>query len=326
MAGCRASPAEGLHHRRIQRHWPRARRGISPARRGARPRCPSWRHPRGIRRALSLRIPSPSIPPMSATPPRSPMPRRSSVAQHGGADIVIANAGVSRGALTGHGDLDTFRDVMDINYFGMIATFEPFVARMVEERRGTLVGIASVAGIARIAGFGRVQRVEIGGVEVSRSAAGRDAAEGGIGGDDRAGLYPHRDDRAQSVSDALPHGRRCVRREEPPMRLREEGKVCDVSVADARSRRDAACAAAMAVRPLDGEGAEETARGRMIVCVHQKQSPTQTRAGLCCFCSLPAECPTNLKRHVRRISVGVKAEINISSEEERQAEVEQRRE
>jgi short-subunit dehydrogenase len=75
-------------------------------------------------------------------------------AQHGGADVVIANAGVSRGALTGHGDLDTFRDVMDINYFGMIATFEPFVARMVEERRGTLVGIASVAGIRGLPGSG----------------------------------------------------------------------------------------------------------------------------------------------------------------------------
>jgi len=65
-------------------------------------------------------------------------------AQHGGADVVIANAGVSRGALTGHGDLDTFRDVM----------FEPFVARMVEERRGTLVGIASVAGIRGLPGSG----------------------------------------------------------------------------------------------------------------------------------------------------------------------------
>ena len=35
---------------------------------------------------------------------------------------------MSRGALTGHGDLDTFREVMDVNYFGMVATFEPFVA------------------------------------------------------------------------------------------------------------------------------------------------------------------------------------------------------
>jgi short-subunit dehydrogenase len=75
-------------------------------------------------------------------------------ARFGGADVVIANAGISRGALTGHGDLDAFREVMDINYFGMIATFEPFVARMVAERRGALVGIASVAGVRGLPGSG----------------------------------------------------------------------------------------------------------------------------------------------------------------------------
>lgn len=75
-------------------------------------------------------------------------------ALHGGADVVIANAGISRGALTGFGDLEAFRDVMDINYFGMVATFEPFVAKMVEERRGTLVGVASVAGVRGLPGSG----------------------------------------------------------------------------------------------------------------------------------------------------------------------------
>jgi short-subunit dehydrogenase len=76
------------------------------------------------------------------------------VALYGPPDVVIANAGVSRGALTGHGDLDAFRDVMDTNYFGMIATFEPFVADMVGRRRGTLVGIASVAGVRGLPGSG----------------------------------------------------------------------------------------------------------------------------------------------------------------------------
>ncbi|MDR5749368.1 MULTISPECIES: SDR family oxidoreductase [unclassified Caballeronia] len=76
------------------------------------------------------------------------------VAEHGPADIVIANAGISRGALTGHGDLQTFRDVMDVNYYGMVATFEPFVAAMTAARRGTLVGIASVAGVRGLPGSG----------------------------------------------------------------------------------------------------------------------------------------------------------------------------
>src|SRR5579872_6094462 len=38
------------------------------------------------------------------------------ITQHGLPDVVIANAGISRGAVTGHGDLRTFREVMDINY------------------------------------------------------------------------------------------------------------------------------------------------------------------------------------------------------------------
>jgi NADP-dependent 3-hydroxy acid dehydrogenase YdfG len=74
--------------------------------------------------------------------------------EHGAPDIVIANAGVSRGVLTGQGDLDTFRAVMDINYYGMVATFEPFIAPMTAARRGTLVGIASVAGVRGLPGSG----------------------------------------------------------------------------------------------------------------------------------------------------------------------------
>ncbi|MCG5077331.1 SDR family oxidoreductase [Paraburkholderia tagetis] len=79
---------------------------------------------------------------------------RAFIAEHGLPDVVIANAGVSRGALTGQGDLATFRDVMDTNYFGMVATFEPFAEAMAQARRGTLVGIASVAGVRGLPGSG----------------------------------------------------------------------------------------------------------------------------------------------------------------------------
>jgi short-subunit dehydrogenase len=74
------------------------------------------------------------------------------IAQYGVPDVVIANAGISRGAVTGHGDLRTFREVMDVNYFGMVATFEPFASAMAQARHGTLVGIASVAGVRGLPG------------------------------------------------------------------------------------------------------------------------------------------------------------------------------
>ncbi len=76
------------------------------------------------------------------------------VAAHGLPDVVIANAGISKGAVTGEGDLAAFREVMDINYYGMVATFEPFVAAMKARRRGTLVGVASVAGVRGLPGSG----------------------------------------------------------------------------------------------------------------------------------------------------------------------------
>ncbi|OIR16863.1 3-oxoacyl-[acyl-carrier-protein] reductase FabG [mine drainage metagenome] len=70
-------------------------------------------------------------------------------------DIVIANAGVSRGTLTEYvEDEDVFQDIMDINVLGMVKTFQPFLAAMRQARNGTLVGIASVAGLRGLPGSG----------------------------------------------------------------------------------------------------------------------------------------------------------------------------
>ena len=77
------------------------------------------------------------------------------VRQFGAPDIVIANAGVSRGTLTEmEDDLNAFQDVFDVNVMGMVNTFHPFVAPMRAAKRGTLVGIASVAGFRGIPGGG----------------------------------------------------------------------------------------------------------------------------------------------------------------------------
>jgi len=76
------------------------------------------------------------------------------IGRFGAPDIVIANAGVSAGTLTEHEeDLAVFRRVMDINVFGMAATFAPFVPAMRAARgEQRLVGIASVAGIRGLPG------------------------------------------------------------------------------------------------------------------------------------------------------------------------------
>jgi short-subunit dehydrogenase len=75
------------------------------------------------------------------------------MARFGTPDIVIANAGVSVGTLTEYAeDLDAIRRVMDVNLFGMAATFSPFVHAMRLAGSGRLVGIASVAGIRGLPG------------------------------------------------------------------------------------------------------------------------------------------------------------------------------
>ncbi|MEO8305236.1 MAG: SDR family oxidoreductase [Betaproteobacteria bacterium] len=77
------------------------------------------------------------------------------ISRFGAPDIVIANAGVSLGAVTDRAeDLPTFRTVLDTNVVGMVHTFAPFLASMHDAGHGTLVGIASIAGFRGLAGSG----------------------------------------------------------------------------------------------------------------------------------------------------------------------------
>lgn len=75
------------------------------------------------------------------------------IRRQGCPDIVIGNAGISYGTLTEcPDDYEAFRDVMDINVAGLVATFQPFIEPMRAAGHGTLVGIASVAGYRGLPG------------------------------------------------------------------------------------------------------------------------------------------------------------------------------
>ena len=77
------------------------------------------------------------------------------VAGFGPPDVVIANAGVSRGTLTEHAeDNVAFREVLDVNVVGIVHTFAPFIASMRAAGGGALAGIASVAGFRGLPGAG----------------------------------------------------------------------------------------------------------------------------------------------------------------------------
>jgi NAD(P)-dependent dehydrogenase (short-subunit alcohol dehydrogenase family) len=74
---------------------------------------------------------------------------------YGTPDLVIANAGVSRGTLTELAeDIPAFQAIMDINVLGMMQTFQPFIHAMKDAGHGQLVGIASVAGLRGLPGSG----------------------------------------------------------------------------------------------------------------------------------------------------------------------------
>jgi short-subunit dehydrogenase len=76
-------------------------------------------------------------------------------ARYGPPDLVIANAGVSRGTLTEHAeDLPAFAAVFETNVLGIVHTFHPFLERCARGVQGTLVGIASVAGFRGLPGSG----------------------------------------------------------------------------------------------------------------------------------------------------------------------------
>ncbi|MDZ7857256.1 SDR family oxidoreductase [Sphaerotilus sp.] len=77
------------------------------------------------------------------------------LAEQGLPEVVIANAGISVGIDTAErADLDVLQALYATNVLGMAATFHAFVGPMRQARRGTLVGVASVAAIRGLPGHG----------------------------------------------------------------------------------------------------------------------------------------------------------------------------
>jgi len=80
---------------------------------------------------------------------------RDFIQRYGCPDIVIANAGISRGTLTEYAeDSEVFESILATNVTGMVNTFQPFIVAMRASGQGSLVGIASVAGYRGLPGVG----------------------------------------------------------------------------------------------------------------------------------------------------------------------------
>jgi short-subunit dehydrogenase len=75
----------------------------------------------------------------------------STIKTFGGIDILINNAGISMRALVKDVDLDVTRKVMDVNFYGAVYC-SSFALPSIIQRKGTIVGISSIAGYRGLPG------------------------------------------------------------------------------------------------------------------------------------------------------------------------------
>ena len=117
------------------------------------------------------------------------------IARFGVPDIVIGNAGVSRGTLTDEAaDMPAFRAVFETNVLGLVHTFQPFLAAMTARAPRHARRRGERRRLSRIAGLRRLFRVQGRGDHVSRKPARRTARHGRRRRDDLSGIHRHADD------------------------------------------------------------------------------------------------------------------------------------
>jgi short-subunit dehydrogenase len=75
----------------------------------------------------------------------------STIKVFGGIDVLINNAGISMRALLKETSIDVIRKVMDINFFGAVYCTK-FALESILERKGTIVGVSSIAGYRGLPG------------------------------------------------------------------------------------------------------------------------------------------------------------------------------
>src|SRR5215510_7781660 len=76
------------------------------------------------------------------------LPQKASVALgiFGGIDILVNNAGVTQRSLVKDTELDVYRKLMEVNFFGAVALTKAVLPSMIESKRGHIVAISSLVG------------------------------------------------------------------------------------------------------------------------------------------------------------------------------------
>jgi 3-dehydrosphinganine reductase len=75
------------------------------------------------------------------------------VTELGPCDVLVASAGLTYPGYFGGLPLDTFRSLMEVNYFGLLHAIRAVAPSMVERRQGSIVGVSSAAGLIGVFGY-----------------------------------------------------------------------------------------------------------------------------------------------------------------------------
>jgi short-subunit dehydrogenase len=76
---------------------------------------------------------------------------QAAIRQLGGVDVLINNAGISMRALVSEVNVETLKQVMDINFWGTVYTTMAALPS-IKERKGVVVGVSSIAGYRGLPG------------------------------------------------------------------------------------------------------------------------------------------------------------------------------
>ena len=76
------------------------------------------------------------------------------VALMGGVDLLIANTGFAECKPVAEADLDHFRKLMEVNFFGHVNTVQAFLPQFQEQKSGQIVLVASMLAVLSVWGYG----------------------------------------------------------------------------------------------------------------------------------------------------------------------------